>query len=96
MNSNLVFLKKKYSSFCGVLLTTLMATDFTVSEGALRLRAIIAMRILSLFRGIGLARTTGDIQRGTVYFANARRKGKLVHQHYPFSQAPAGGGMPAD
>ena len=41
------------------------------------------MRILSLFRGIDLARTTGDIQRGAVYFASSRRKGKLVHQCYP-------------
>ena len=47
----------KYSSFydCRVLPTTLMSTDFTKSEEALRLRAIITMRVLGLFRGIGLA-----------------------------------------
>ena len=50
----------KYSSFydCRLLLSTLMSTDFSVSEEMLRLRAIVTMRILSLFRGIDLARTT--------------------------------------
>ena len=75
----------KYSSFydCRLLLATLMSTDFTVSEETLRLRAIVTMRILSLFRGIDLARTTRDVQRGAVYFVNSRRKGRLVHQRYP-------------
>ena len=42
--------------------------DFTVSEVALRSRAIITMRILSLFRGIGLARATRDpfVSQGSV------------------------------
>ena len=58
----------RYSSFydCRVLIKTLMSTDFTVSEEALRLRAIITMRILSLFHGIDPARTTRDIERGAV------------------------------
>ena len=58
----------RYSSFydCRVLIKTLMSTDFTVSEEALRLRAIITMRVLSLFRGIDLARTSRDIERGAV------------------------------
>ena len=75
----------RYSSFydCRVLIKTLMSTDFTVSEEALRLRAIITMGILSLFRGIDLARTTRDIERGAVYFVSSRRKGRLVHQRYP-------------
>ena len=58
----------RYSSFynCRVLIKTVMSTDFTVSEEALRLRAIITMRILSFFRGIDLARTTRDIECGAV------------------------------
>ena len=75
----------KYSTFydCRVLLSTLMTTDLPGPKQALRLRAIITMRILGLFRGIPLSRTTRDIQRGAVYFINSRRKGKLVHQRYP-------------
>ena len=60
-----------------------MNTDFTGSEEALRLRAIITMRIPALFRGIHLARTARDIRRGAASFVNSRRKGRLVRQRYP-------------
>ena len=56
----------KYCSFYDglILPKTLKTTDLTVSEEASRLRAIITMRVLALFRDINLARTTKDVLPG--------------------------------
>ena len=89
----------KYSSFYDfrVLLMMLVATDFTVSEEALWLRAIITMRILSLFRGIDLARTARDIQRGAwCLLRQLSTQRQVGSSTLSCSQAPAGGGMPSE
>lgn len=79
--------KPKYSVFFDVepLLTKFAAAPMPVTEADIRLRLILLLRLLCLFRGVDLERskrTTIQFRRDP-WFLEAKRKGRSYYMHYP-------------
>lgn len=82
--------RPKYSTFFDVepILSKFARAPIPCSEEEIRLRLILLMRLVGLFRGIDLARS----KRSTIQFKNqpwfleSKRKGRSYYMHYPIPE----------